>query len=251
MSSAFKTRFCFAQLWIFSVYAEISWQAPLGKSSKTFSVRPLFSRWSLGAWYLAGPGIAGLQTRWSGEERVDMHRVVRESEAGLREDTWGGGSPAVRGWGAGCTCRGLGQGQQKPRRPEGPDPRGEGRGGPEGPNPGGEGLGGGGRWQEAAQGSCGSREHLGFCCVGRGCWREGGRDAGSLSVSVGNRLGKVSPGVEASGKTPGSAHGSPWERWETRFRVHHQKHRACWRGRALERAVKDGPRISGLEDLQE
>ena len=35
----------------------------------------------------------------------------------------------MRGWGAGCTCRGFRQGQQQPRRPEGPDPRGEGLGG--------------------------------------------------------------------------------------------------------------------------
>lgn len=147
LSSAFKTRFCFAQLWIFSVYAEISSQAPLGKPS----VCPLFSRWSLGAWYLAGRGTAGPQTRWSGAERVDVHRVIRESEVGWQEDTWGGGSPAVRGWGVGCTCRGLGQRQQEPRRPEGPspggegpgvgvaessDPGGEGRGRPESPTPG-------------------------------------------------------------------------------------------------------------------
>jgi len=111
---------------------------------------------------------------------------------------------------------------------ESPDPRGEGRGGAEGPNPGGKGLGGGVGWQEAAQGSCGSRERLGFCRVGRGRWREGGRDTGSLSVSVGNRLGKVSPGVEASGETPSSAHRSPWERRENRLQVHHQEHRACW-----------------------
>ena len=140
----------------------------------------------------------------------------------------GWGFPAVRAWGAGCTCRGFRQGQQQPRRPEGPDPRGEGRGGAEGPNPGGKGLGGGVGWQEAAQGSCGSRERLGFCRVGRGRWREGGRDTGSLSVSVGNRLGKVSPGVEASGETPSSAHRSPWERRENRLQVHHQEHRACW-----------------------
>ena len=176
-----------------------------------------------------------MQRPRAGAAKAEEARGPRPQGRGTR----GSESPDPGGEGLGVECA------------ESPDPRGEGRGGPEGPNPGGEGLGGGGRWQEAAQGSCGSREHLGFCCVGRGCWREGGRDAGSLSVSVGNRLGKVSPGVEASGKTPGSAHGSSWERWETRFRVHHQKHRACWRGRALERAVKDGPRISGLEDLQE
>lgn len=28
---------------------------------------------------------------------------------------------------------------------------------------------------------------------------------------MGNRLGKVSPGVEAGGEMPGSAHRSPWE----------------------------------------
>ena len=87
--------------------------------------------------------------------------------------------------------------------------------------------------------------------MGRGRWREGRQDAGSLSVSVGNRLGKVSPGVEAGGEMPGWAHRSPWERRETRFHAHLQEHSACWRGRALERAVKDGPRISGLEDFQE
>lgn len=141
LSSAFKTRFCFAQLWIFSVYAEISSQAPLGKPS---SVCPLFSRWSLGAWYLAGRGTAGPQTRWSGAEPVDVHRVIRESEVGWQEDTWGGGSPAVRGWGVGCTCRGLGQRQQEPRRPEGPSPGGEGPGVgvAESPTPGERGLGG-------------------------------------------------------------------------------------------------------------
>ena len=40
LSSAFKTRFCFARLWIIRVHAEVSSQTPLGKSSEPFSVCP-------------------------------------------------------------------------------------------------------------------------------------------------------------------------------------------------------------------
>lgn len=53
LSSAFKTKSCFAQLWIFSVYAEISSQAPLGKP---FPVCPcsVDGHWAPGTWRVEG-----------------------------------------------------------------------------------------------------------------------------------------------------------------------------------------------------
>ena len=134
---------------------------------------------------------------------MDVHCVVGESEAGWREDAWGGGSPAVRSWGVGERAGASGRGseaqggQRTPTlgerswgglRPPTPGERGQ--GGPESPDPGGEEQWGdpraptpGERGQgsgEAAQDSPCSREHLGFCRVGRGRCREGGQDAGSV-----------------------------------------------------------------------